>query len=133
MLLAPCKGDRQMLHHSKFRIRILVGCDGLESDAARFRYRCPGLKVSCSSCKLCLIAPETSFHFIVERTALQCLRSKLLNDALNPISDFISSPHMLFDIILGIMWIDDLATHIFCVDFLFNLKAERSKLLMPTS
>ena len=128
-----CKGDRQMLQRSNFKVRILVGCDGLESDAARLRYRRPGLEVSCSSCRLCLIAPETSFHFIIECAALQCLRSKLLNEAPIPISHFISSPHMLFDIILGITWVDDLVTQKFCVDFLFNLKAERSKLLMPPS
>ena len=128
-----CKGDRQMLQRSNFRIRILVGCDGLETDAARFRYRRPGLEVGCSSCRLCSFAPETSFHFITECAALQCLRSKLLNEAPTTVTQFISSPHMLFDIIMGITWVDDMATQKFCVDYLFTIKAERSKLLMsPT-
>ena len=44
------KGDRQMLQRSNFKIRLLVGCDGLEWDTSRFRggERSP-------TCKLCAL------------------------------------------------------------------------------
>ena len=34
-------GDVQRTRATKFRIRLLAGCDGLEKDAARFRSNCP--------------------------------------------------------------------------------------------
>ena len=38
---------------NNFRIRLLVGCDGLEADASRFRFRSrSGAPVNCAVCKL---------------------------------------------------------------------------------
>ena len=68
------KGDRQMLQRSNFKIRLLVGCDGLEWDASRFRggERSP-------TCKLCHSAAEDAIHFLLVCPALQSTREMLLS------------------------------------------------------
>ena len=38
---------------NNFRIRLLVGCDGLEADASRFRWRKDRSQPNNSTCKLC--------------------------------------------------------------------------------
>ncbi len=70
------KGDRQMLQRSNFKIRLLVGCDGLELDTSRFRggERSP-------TCKLCHSADEDAMHFLLVCPALQNTREMLLSGA----------------------------------------------------
>ena len=46
-------GDVQRTRATNFRIRLLVGCDGLEKDVARFRSRSNGTSPADPSCKLC--------------------------------------------------------------------------------
>ncbi len=90
------KGDRQMLQRSNFRVRLLVNCDGLEADAARFRGNTSPL------CKLCNNAPENTYHFTIVCPALQDTRDQLLLPlAPDIIASLISSPTLLFDFLLG--------------------------------
>ena len=51
--------DRQTTTRTNFRVRILVGCDGLEADASRFRRRMNGTAPGDSTCKLHLRTPPT--------------------------------------------------------------------------
>ena len=70
---------------SNFCIRLLVGCDGLEHDACRFRTRrFPGTDKS-SVCKLCLQEPEDQAHFIAQYPRLEAVGSRLLLTALPPL------------------------------------------------
>ena len=53
------------LRINNFRIRLLVGCDGLEADASRFRARrLPGITPNDPVCKLCMGGIEDPAHFI---------------------------------------------------------------------
>ncbi len=93
------KGDRQMLQRSNFKIRLLVGCDGLELDTSRFRggERSP-------TCKLCNSADEDAMHF------LPAPREMLLSGAPPTLSAYTSSPNLLINYLLGTSWLDDLPT-----------------------
>ena len=55
-----------MFRRSNLRIRLLVGCEGLEADTARFRYRKSGLQVGDPTCKLCHAGAETPQHFTMD-------------------------------------------------------------------
>ncbi len=85
------KGDRQMLQRSNFRVRLLVNCDGLEADVARFRGNISPLW------KLCSTGPENAYHFSIVCPALQDIRDQQLPLAPDTIASIISSPNLLFD------------------------------------
>ena len=54
------RGLPMLTRLNNFRIRLLVGCDGLEADASRFRKRSrPTAIVNDPSCKLCMLEPES--------------------------------------------------------------------------
>ena len=91
-----------MLQRSNFRVRLLVDCDSLEADAARFRGNISPL------CKLCNTAPENAHHFSIVYPALQDIRDQQLPQAPDIIASVISSPTLLFDFLLGTTWIDDI-------------------------
>ena len=57
--------------------RVVVGCDGLEVDASRFRRRMNGTAPGESTCKLCLTAPEDPAHFILHCPSLSTRRHEL--------------------------------------------------------
>ena len=60
-----------LTRQNNFRLRLLVGCDGLEQDASRFRQRKdPSSRAHDASCKLCLSEPEDAPHFISRCPAL---------------------------------------------------------------
>ena len=64
-----------LTRRNNFRIRLLVGCDGLEHDVCRFRIRrFPPTDYS-SVCKLRLLEPEDQAHFIVRCPRLEAVRS----------------------------------------------------------
>ena len=56
---------------SNFRVRLLLGCHGLESDAARFRVRRDGSPTGNPMCKLCNSEEEDPVHFLAVCNALQ--------------------------------------------------------------
>ena len=58
-------GDPKLTHMNNFRIRLLVGCDGLEADAASFRSRTTNAQPGDLPCKLCNQGvPEDAAHFV---------------------------------------------------------------------
>ena len=75
-------GDPKLTRLNNFRIRLLVGCDGLEADAARFRSRTTTAQPGDPSCKLCNRGvPEDAAHFVSACPALDEERVKLYSDA----------------------------------------------------
>ena len=95
---------------SNFRVRLLLGCHGLESDAARFRVRRDGSPTGNPMCKLCNSEEEDPVHFLAVCNALQAQRRVLLCHAPLNLPDPARDPSAFTEIILGINWIDDLAT-----------------------
>ena len=55
---------------SNFRVRLLLGCHGLESDATRFRVRRDGSPTGNPMCKLCNSEEEDPVHFLAVCNAL---------------------------------------------------------------
>ncbi len=117
------KGDRQMLQRSNFRVRLLVNCDGLEADAARFRGNISPL------CKLCRTEPKSAYHFAIVCPALQDIRDQQLPLAPGTIALLIPSPILFFDFLLGTTWIEDIRAQKFAVDYLHKLRLERAQLI----
>ena len=74
-----------LTRRNNFRTRLLVGCDGLEHDACRFRTRRFPTTDNSSVCKLCHLEPEDQAHFIVRCPSLEAVRSQLLLGAPPPL------------------------------------------------
>ena len=123
--------DRKATSKCNFRIRMLVGCDGLELDASRFRTRRTS---SSPSCKLCHSAPEGPTHFILRCPSLALRRSELLSDCPDNIAPHIPDPSVdpdgFTDVMTGVEWIPDKATQIFIIDFIAQLRNCRNELLL---
>ena len=64
---------------SNFRIRLLFGCHGLESDASRFSMQKNGQTRGFPSCKLCGAVLEDATHSSC--TMLEAKRKELLSSA----------------------------------------------------
>ena len=122
-------GDVQRTRATNFRIRLLVGCDGLEKDAARFRSRSNGTSPADPSCKLCGDPTEDASHFISCCPALERERVRLISSAPTAVQallpDHVMNSKEFADVILGVDWISDRGTQLFCVDFLSSLKSYR--------
>ena len=130
-------GDVKATRRSNFRIRLLTGCDGLEQDASRFRYRTQSRLPGDPTCKLCGSGPENAEHFILYCQSLDTTRRLALESAppqIRPhLPDPTRDPVRFRDIILGLEWIDHRPTQLFITDFLSHLKAARSALLQSQS
>ena len=126
--------DRQATIRTNFRLRMLVGCDGLEADASRFRRRMNSTAPGNSTCKLCLTAPEDPAHFILRCPSLSTRRRELLSDAPSHVKSLLPDinldPDHFVDVMLGCVWIKDHATQVYIVDFLNQLRAHRNALLL---
>ena len=129
-------GDPALTRLNNFRIRLLVGCDGLEKDAARFRSRNTGRPAGDPTCKLCGADSEDAVHFIFSCQALSVRRRGLLSGAPPIISSTFtdstssSNPQTFADVILGTCWINDPEVQSFCIKFLSGLKEARAALLL---
>ena len=128
--------DRQTTTRTNFRVRILVGCDGLEADASRFRRKMNGTTPSDSTCKLCHTAPEDSTHFILYCPTLSTRHLELLLAAPSHVKpllpDINLDPERFVDVMLGCEWIKDHATQVYIVDFLDQLRAYWNALLLQS-
>ena len=62
-------------------MKLLLGCHGLESDAARFRVRRDGSPTGNPMCKLCNSEEEDPVYFLAVCNALQAQRRVLLSHA----------------------------------------------------
>ena len=76
-----CADWTHLTSNSNFRICLLLGCHGLESDTSRFRMRKDGQPRGDPSCKLCGSALEDATHFISSCTMLEAKRRELLSSA----------------------------------------------------
>lgn len=126
-------GDPALTRLNNFRIRLLVGCDGLEHDAARFRQRATGAPPSDPSCKLCGHHKEDATHFVAVCPRLNAARCSALAEA-PPIAsrvlpDRTVEPQKFTEIMLGTCWIEDSPFQCFCISFLSKLKSRRAELL----
>ena len=123
-------GDPALTRLNNFRIRLLVGCDGLEHDAARFRYRSNGATPSDPSCKLCGHQTEDAIHFVAVCPRLNDARCGALAKA-PPIASRVlphceADPRKFTEIILGTCWVDDSSFQRFCITYLSVLKSQRA-------
>ena len=107
---------------SNFRVRLLLGCHGLESDAARFRVRRDGSPTGNPMCKLCNSEEEDPVHFLVVCNALQAQRQVLLSHAPLNLPDLAQDPSAFTEIILVVDWIEDLEAQVFFVQYITDLK-----------
>ena len=58
-----CKDLLHLTSKNNFRVRLLLGCHGLETDAAHFRVRKGGVRVGSSTYRLCDHGDEDPTHF----------------------------------------------------------------------
>ena len=120
-------GDPALTRLNNFRIRLLVGCDGLEQDASRFRRRTTSALRSDASCKLCGHTPEDAAHFVAGCHLLEDARSAALAVAPPSISKILPcrvvDPLKFTELTFGTCWIDDAAFQSFCITYLSRLKA----------
>ena len=118
---------------SNFRIRLLVGCHGLESDAARFRVRSRNVETGIATCKLCSTGPEDANHFIALCTALESRRNELICSSRTSVRStlpcHLESPSTFADIILGVKYIEDCELQSFFLFFISSLGQLRSDLI----
>ena len=87
--------NKDLLHltaRNNFRIRLVLGCHGLESDAARFRKRRCELEVGSSTCRLCAQGIEDPTHFLATCPALERRRKELLQDLIPALDSLVPDP-----------------------------------------
>ena len=106
--------------HPSSIVRLLLGCHGLASDAARFRARRDGGPIGNPSCKLCKSGKEDPVHFLAACNALQAERQSFLSHAQLNLPDPAHDPIAFTEIMLGI---DDLEVQAFLFQFITDLKA----------
>ena len=136
MLWSCCQLDRSLHGPSNFRIRLLVGCDGLELDASRFRYRNRGnISPGDASCKLCNTEEESPSHFLVSCPALSMRRLALLQDAPSCVS--VHLPHdpralhdTLYNLLQGLVWLKAAHAQEWLLLFIKDLRQTRADLLL---
>ena len=110
---------------------LLVGCDGLEKDAARFRSRRqPDVEVGDA---VCGNSTEDALHFILFCPALATARTNLLRAApgsiLSLLLDPVTRPIQFADHMFGTCWVDNDEFQSFCIEFLHRLRLARFNLL----
>ena len=129
-------GILKLTHLNNFRIHLLVGCDGLEADAARFRSRTTSAQPGDPSCKLCNQGvPEDAAHFVSTCPVFDQERVKLYSEAPPTVHSQIPHPRVhlqdFLEVMTGTCWVDDINIQKFCIHFLSKLKAARTALLFP--
>ena len=118
---SPSRTSMPPARTTSFRIRLLVGCDGLEADASRFRWRKDHSQPNNSTCKFCHSEPEDPFHFIAKCPALSPVRSRLLSatpETVKPhLPDLEADPLRFTEVVLDLEWVKDTPTQTFIIDF----------------
>ena len=116
---------------NNFRIRLLVGCHGLEEDTSRFAQRRPPITTPYApTCKLCGLEPEDPAHFIVRCPALARTRNSMLQSSSYLTTLFFSDPDKFLGVVLGTEWIDDKPLQLFIIEFLNRLRLVHNTLLL---
>ena len=123
------------LTRKNFRIRMLVGCDGLNRDSSRFHNRRDD--PLSAECALCRTSIEDPYHFIATCSALAYERLDLLSSApqfiREQLPDPVVCPRDFADVVTGVGWVDNLALQWFCVEFLHSLKLSHNLKILNTS
>ena len=132
--MTHCADQLHLTTRSNFRIRLLLGCHGLESDACRFSSRSIGQARGDPSCKLCGAQLEDVPHFISTCPSLETKRREPLRHAPPQLQDRelpdpARDPDLFAYVMLGIDWVEDIQLQVFCVNFLTELKAFRADLI----
>ena len=83
-----CADQLHLTTRSNLRIRLLLGCQGLESDVCRFSSQSNGQARGVPSCKLCGAQLEDVPHFISTCPSLETKRRKLLRHAPPQLQDW---------------------------------------------
>ena len=126
-------GDPQLTRKSNLRIRLLVGCDGLEKDAARFRSG-RNAHTTGPSCKLCdQGAVEDATHFIVQCPVLAEVRLHWIQELPTSrvtriqclLPDRTSAPDDFVHVMLGSHWMHNADLQTFCTELLSELRFNR--------
>ena len=132
--ITHCADRLHLTTRSHFRIRLLLGCRGLESDTSRFSLRSNGQARGDPSCKLCGAQLEDAPHFISSCPALEDKCRELLRHAPLQLElpDPARDPDLFAHIILGIDWIEDIQVQVFCINLLAELKAFRAELIQKS-
>ena len=143
-----------MTRLNNFRLRLLVGCEGLEQDASRFRtHRNPLASDHDTTCKLCHLEPECPAHFIGRCPLLSSTRRRLLSSPQFPAattrehhslvlvdyeglavsSALLQMLHSELDrfvaVVQGLEWYDDRAFQHRLISLLYYLHLERNRLI----
>ncbi len=113
-----------------------MGCDGLELDVSRFRYRNRGnISPRDASCKLCNTEEESPSHFLVSCPALSARRHALLQDAPTCVS--VHLPHdpralheILYNLLQGLVWLKAAHAQEWLLLFIKDLRQTRADLLL---
>ena len=122
------RGLPKLTRLNNFRIRLLVGCDGLEADASWFRRRkYAAAALNDPTCRLCKLEPAVPAHFILRCSALVSTRDSLLRNPDICIDLYNLSHTRFLRIILGV---DDSSLQLFIIEFLNNLLQARNSLLL---
>ena len=105
-----------------FRICLLVGCNGLEADAAHFRSRTTNAQPGDPSCKLCnQSVPEDAANFMSTCPVLDEERVKLYSEppptVHSQIPDPRAHPQDFLEVMTGMCWVDDTNIQKFCIHF----------------
>ena len=100
---AVTRGYPKLSRLNNYRVRLLVGCDGLEADASRFRSRrfCQA-PVGNSTCPLCHQDREDASHIIARCSALATERERLLRGRDELLRMLHSDPSKFSDVIMGV-------------------------------
>ena len=110
-----------------------MGCDGLEADASRFRYRhLPTIPQSSATCRICKSGSEDPARFIAHCCGLSSVRELLLLNSpprYNLIDLLHSDAEAFCNIILGIEWIDNSDLQQFSIKFISDLRTARAQVL----
>ena len=129
-----CADQLHLTTRSIFRIHLLLGCHGLESNACRFSSQNNGQAHSNPSCKLCGVQLEDVPHFIFSCSPLEAKHRELLRHTPPQPQDLelpdpAHDPDLFAHVMLGIDWIKDIQVQVFRVNFLADLKAFTAELI----
>ena len=121
-------GLPKMTCKTNFRIRLLVGCHGLEVYACRFRRRMQSNCILNDPTHKLYLEPEDPAHFIVRCPALCETRTSILQTISNMDSLIRFDPARFLNVILGTEWINDKPLQLFIVEFLSDLRQAHNNL-----
>ena len=135
-----CSDQIHLTSKSNFRICLLLGCNGLESNTSiRFSMWKYGQSRGDPSCRHCGAALEDLTHFILSCSMLEPKCRELCNHPRPQLRDMNRQTYLTLaheqdsfaSIVLGINWIDEIKSKVFCIKFLADLKVFRPKLIQP--